>query len=53
MMEQPYSLKPAEDRSAYETEVLFQHTEKIGIEVGSVDAVVAHSPTDSDMDMEG
>lgn len=46
MMEHPYSLKP------YETDVRFQLAEKSGTEVGSVDAAVAHSPTDSDMDME-
>lgn len=43
--------KATDDRSVH-VKVQFQHTES-GIQVGSLDAEAACSPTDSDMDMEG
>ncbi|XP_057804992.1 protein transport protein sec31-like [Salvia miltiorrhiza] len=42
--------KPMHDRSVH-VQVQIQHTES-GFKVGSLDAEAAHSPTDSDMDME-
>ncbi|KAI3454804.1 hypothetical protein Pfo_011467 [Paulownia fortunei] len=52
ILERPHPVKPVEDRSVHQIEVPCQHTENNGLEMESADAVVAHSPADSDMDME-
>ncbi|XP_020548539.1 zinc finger CCCH domain-containing protein 55 isoform X2 [Sesamum indicum] len=52
MLECLAPVKPVEDRSVPQIEVLCQHTEKNGNKVELADADVTHSPADSDMDME-
>ncbi|KAG8379328.1 hypothetical protein BUALT_Bualt07G0077000 [Buddleja alternifolia] len=52
MLERPLFVKPVGDEVMHKIEVLGQYTENSGAKVGSADAVVAHSPADSDMDME-
>ncbi|KAL0415964.1 UNVERIFIED_CONTAM: hypothetical protein Slati_3428300 [Sesamum latifolium] len=52
MLECLAPVKPVEGRSVPQIEVLCQNTEKNGNKVELADAVVTHSPADSDMDME-
>ncbi|CAA0840641.1 histone-lysine N-methyltransferases [Striga hermonthica] len=52
MLEHPPQAEPAADRHVQQTGVLCQNTENVGPKVESMDMVVSHSPSSSDMEME-
>ncbi|KAK6123153.1 hypothetical protein DH2020_043101 [Rehmannia glutinosa] len=52
MLERSPPVKTTEDRNLQQDEFPCHYTEKNGPKMESVDAVAAHSPADSDMDME-